>query len=100
VIADYVFPTGEFKMEERILPFYLYFSPDDTEIGAHLGQVLREHGLEISWEGDEMAQELGINIQRPKAEINLFAQRHAVWIYQWVSRGKSHTSELSAAGYG
>jgi hypothetical protein len=85
VIADYVFPTGEFKMEERILPFYLYFSPDDTELGAHLGQVLREHGLEISWEGDEMAQELGINIQRPKAEINLFIWSRNAMQYGYTS---------------
>jgi hypothetical protein len=59
-------------MAERILPFYLYFAPTDSEIGVSLGQVLRELGFEISWEGDEMARELGVNIHKPQAEINLF----------------------------
>jgi hypothetical protein len=59
-------------MAERILPFYLYFAPTDSEIGVSLGQVLRELGLEISWEQDEMAQELGVNIHKPQAEITLF----------------------------
>jgi hypothetical protein len=59
-------------MKERVLPFYLYFAPTDSEIGMRLGQVLRKHGLEISWEQDELAEKMAFNIQMPQAAVNLF----------------------------
>jgi hypothetical protein len=68
-------------MPERLLPFYLYFAPTDKEIGVLLGRVLREHGLEISWEDDEMAQELGVNIHMPQANVNLFIWSHNAMQY-------------------
>jgi hypothetical protein len=66
-------------MTDRTLPYHLYFTPPDRERGVLLGRHLRGQGVGLSWEGDDQAQELGVNIQSPRADVHLFLWSHAAF---------------------